>query len=534
MTGSPFLGSTPPSGEKTIWDRWAPWGFFALVLGLGLAIWEVFPPGIWHDDGVYVLLSRALAHGDGLRYVGVPGAPLAPKFPPLYPLVLAPIWIFFPSFPENAGLLGGVNLLCLAASGGIFLAYLRRGLGLPLPWALAAVTLAWTSPALWRVAMVPLSEPLFILTVVLALWAGVRMERGGGGWAVTVFLLAGGLAFYTRSLGVAVLLGGSGALFLRKGRKVGAWGLLGVTGVVLPWVLWSRWAAQALPGPLRDILGPYGGWLFGGIGRDPGAYLLFLLENGGNLLARSLSLLLPGVTGLPLWVGLLLVPLLILGLWEVGRKSLTLPLTLVLALLVILLWPFQASRLLIPFQPLLILGVVLGFRAVLCSGALTLRGRIPVVLLAGGWALLVLSVSAYRLSTGWPGELYRVRSDALARAVRSVEEYTPPEAVVGAPELWPSLHLFTGREVSPSARFLPLTEKDPAWGTPDAQYALWMEVGLTHILVEHGGGVHGEALDRVDARCAPGTVEVLDLQPGQILVALNWDAACRARLREEG
>ena len=125
MTGIPLRESGRPG-----WDRWATWGVVALVLGMGLVIWEPFPPGVWHDDGVYVLLSRALANGEGLRYTGVPGAFLAPKFPPLFPLVLAPVWIVSPSFPENAAFFGAVNLLFLAVFGGLMMAYLRRRLGL--------------------------------------------------------------------------------------------------------------------------------------------------------------------------------------------------------------------------------------------------------------------------------------------------------------------------------------------------------------------------------------------------------------------
>jgi hypothetical protein len=59
---------------------------------------------------------------------------------------------------------------------------------------------------------------------------------------------------------------------------------------------------------------------------------------------------------------------------------------------------------------------------------------------------------------------------------------------------------------------------------------LWIKAGLTHILVEHGGEIHGDALDRVDALCPPGTVVVLDLQPGQFLVKLAWDEECRERV----
>ena len=96
----------------------------------------MFPPGIWHDDGVYVLLGRSLAQGEGLRYTGVVGDPLAPKFPPLFPLLLAGIWTLFPRFPENLPLLDGVNLVLLAVAAGLFAEYSRRVLALSLNSAL--------------------------------------------------------------------------------------------------------------------------------------------------------------------------------------------------------------------------------------------------------------------------------------------------------------------------------------------------------------------------------------------------------------
>jgi hypothetical protein len=74
----------------------------------------------------------------------------------------------------------------------------------------------------------------------------------------------------------------------------------------------------------------------------------------------------------------------------------------------------------------------------------------------------------------------------------------------------------------------------PSWGTPREQYELWIEAGVTHILVEQGGEIHGEALDRVDALCPPGTVRVLDMEPGQFLVELAWDEGCRREVLKRG
>ena len=300
--------------------------------------------------------------------------------------------------------------------------------------------------------------------------------------------------------------------------------------MALPWVLWSRSAARAIPAPLQDTLGPYGGWLAEEITRDPLAYLDFLSGNALHLLGRVLSVLLPGVTGPTLWLGVVLLPVLFLGLWKMGKRSAVLPWTIGSALAILLLWPFQDVRLLIPFQPFLILGLVVGFRSLLCSGTVSLGGRVPLFLVGGGWAVLVLSVSLLRLGTGWPGEPFRIRSEALALAARAVNEKTSANAVIGAPELWSGISLFTGRVASPSARFRPLASTGPSWGTPQEQYELWLEVGVTHILVEHGGGVHGEALDRIDALCPEGTVQVVDLQPGQFLVKLAWDRSCQERV----
>jgi len=45
------------------------------ALAVGLLLLIPLPPGLWHDDGVYLQLGRALARGEGLAYVGVPGDP---------------------------------------------------------------------------------------------------------------------------------------------------------------------------------------------------------------------------------------------------------------------------------------------------------------------------------------------------------------------------------------------------------------------------------------------------------------------------
>ena len=80
--------------------------------------------------------------------------------------------------------------------------------------------------------------------------------------------------------------------------------------------------------------------------------------------------------------------------------------------------------------------------------------------------------------------------------------------------------------------FLPLASEGPSWGTPREQYELWMAAGIDHVLVEHGGGVHGAALTLMDEVCREWTVQLLASMTGSYLVRLNWDDACRALLME--
>jgi hypothetical protein len=475
-----------------------------------------------------------LAEGEGLRYVGIPGAPLAPKFPPLYPLLLGLIWLLFPSFPENVPLFGGLNLVLTALAAGVFSLYLKKILRLPAALALSVTALIWISAHLWRVAAVPLSEPLFLLGLLMALWAGGRMESKSGTGPIILFLLAGGWAFYARTLGVAVLVAGILVLLLGGRRKAAGWTAVGTLALLLPWVYWSGRAADSIPEPLLDTLGPYGGWLMGQILQQPWDFAQFLFANVGHLLARTITLLLPGIPGHHFLLGLVVAPLLLLGLWELFTRSSLLPLTLCLSLGILLLWPFREIRLLVPFQPILMLCMVMGFWRLLYSMSLPSRLRAPVAVVALAWVAFFASVSIFRLSSGWSVEPYRVRSAALMDAVRAVEENTPPDAVVGAPELWPGIHLYTGRAVVPSARFRPMAKGEPVEGTPEQQYEIWIGSGVTHILVEHGGLVHGPALDRIDALCPPGTVQVLDIQPGRFLVALPWDTACQERVLQAG
>src|SRR6185436_20890315 len=87
------------------------------------------PVGVAHDDGMYVILGKALATGQGYRWLHVPGAPPATHFPPGYPAVLALLWWMVPSFPANVILFKVLNACLLAVAAGATAVFAERRLG---------------------------------------------------------------------------------------------------------------------------------------------------------------------------------------------------------------------------------------------------------------------------------------------------------------------------------------------------------------------------------------------------------------------
>lgn len=211
------------------------------------------------------------------------------------------------------------------------------------------------------------------------------------------------------------------------------------------------------------------------------------------------------------------------------RRSRFVVLTGPLYLGLLLIWPSRARRLLAPLLPFLALAVFSGFRALLGISSPRRFVRTAVLSTALVWGTWFGLRSIGGLFRGEHHASSRVRSAALLRAVEAVQRATPPEAVVGAPELWAAIHLYTGRTVAPSARFAPVSSDGRPWGTPQARFPLWQEAGLDYLVVEHGGAVRKASLDGLDELC-PGAIRLVAAMTGAALVRLDWDGECRRRI----
>ncbi|MFW6199497.1 MAG: hypothetical protein ACOC8K_02895, partial [Gemmatimonadota bacterium] len=475
-------GPTPDSTDSRVVDLLSgPRALLALAIlqvAIALLVWEPFPAGIWHDDGVYLLLGRALAEGEGLSYHGVAGAYPAPKFPPVYPSVLAGLWLLLPDVGAVTAAAGILNLAFLVCGCLVFFHLLRAHLDMDPLAAAGLAALAWAPVPVWRSALVPFSEPLFLLLLTVGLLLACRLEGrfsrektgvsitgtgtgqgkdkgtgtgrgrwpwgrpdGGPIWAGLVFAMLA--AIHVRTVGVA-LVAAVVVVLWAAGRKRTAGFTLGTVGVgMLPWIVWSTRANGRIPESLRDVLGSYGSWLLEQIAAYPEAYLASLHARASDILDRVLTILLPAPSGWEPWVGdfrigalVLFVPAFLLGLDRIWTRSRAVVLFLFMYLVVIWLWPFQATRLLVPLVPVLLLVVTAGFLWSKAEGGAeggreeghdaetnpegptepispkVVRGwrRVGVA-----WVVLLSTATAWNLGTGWAGAGYRVNTGALAR-----------------------------------------------------------------------------------------------------------------------
>jgi hypothetical protein len=160
--------------------------------------------GVFQDDGLYTILGKSLARGDGFRYLNLPGAPSATHYPPGYPLLLAGLWRLFPAFPANTAVFVFVNVAFLSATavGAWYFGHRRLGLGSTAAAITALATVACV-PALTFGVFV-LSEPMFMALLLPVLLVGERaVDRGTARDAAIAGLLAGLLAL-VRTLGAFV------------------------------------------------------------------------------------------------------------------------------------------------------------------------------------------------------------------------------------------------------------------------------------------------------------------------------------------
>ncbi len=341
-----------------------------LVLALHLtAISDELGGNLGGDNAEYFLLSLSLADSCDYANLYLPDEPPHVKFPPVFPLILAP-W----------HLVEGNPLLYMHATVAVFAALAALGFGV---WAARLLDSKWigvgvvlaagTIPKIYIQSLHLLSEPVYMAFVAFSLAAVERSresdELAGRGFALVAILA--GLALFTRSAGLALAavcidLAVNGKRVSAGKFRPRAWRLMAAVlgGLLLAWVFRNHLVAAEGAGYLDQLLM-----------KDP--YNLELGRAGAYDLARrafdNLSyFVVLGAHGVsPVWM--LPLPMLVtwslslfvLGIMAIGAvaevrsRRPSGPLFLVFSMLILVLWPFWEERFVVPLLPV---GLVLFLR----------------------------------------------------------------------------------------------------------------------------------------------------------------------------
>jgi 4-amino-4-deoxy-L-arabinose transferase-like glycosyltransferase len=393
------------------------------------------------DNAAYVTLAYSLAqHGTYTDLYDPEGLPHT-KYPPVFPSLLAVLLLL--GVRTWTALKAVTALSTIAAVGFTFL-WAERRLG-PWPALGVSVLLAICSAVVYYSHWV-LSDPLFVAFTMAALWALESADSDDARWWWIVGgVAAAGLAYFTRSAGLPLLVALFAWLGLRK-----RWRVLGGSAVALgvPALLWSlhgRGEGVAQYGteflmvdPYQPSLGTVGiGGLVSRVFSNSWAYVS--AHGPGGIIGGTGT---EGSAGAVATFGILITAAALCG-WflssreRVGVAELFLPLYAGL----ILLWPevWSGDRFALPLYPLFFLFSALTLRTItsrldgMGASALTVAVLSAVLLPAGSsWMTSVQQASACADATrsGGAWACYGTGIGDFATAARWMGEGLPEGSAV--------------------------------------------------------------------------------------------------------
>ena len=447
-------------------ERLVPLGLAALALVLIVMAIGPYPVGVFQDDGMYTVLARSLATGEGYRFTNLPGAPNATHFPPLYPVFLAGLWKLFPAFPANVTLFKFANAVLVALAAWFGWQFARRQLRMD-RWAAGLAVGGFTAgaPVVFLGVMV-MSEPLFLAALFPVLVACERAAASGSRRDAVVAGLAGGCLALIRTLGVVAIPATALVLAWRRRWLAAALVMVAGVAVLLPWQLWVSAHAGEVPAVFAGKYGSYSGWMAEGI-RAGGIRFVFSLVRVNVSQVLSLGWETFGVNlmaiQLRISVTILVTVLFALGWWRVLRSAPVAAWALAMYLALVMAWPFTPARFMWAVWPLI--GMTFGLAV---DGMFTWRpaGNLRISARRAGLAaasLLTIGYVRYNYEGVAGGWWARVQSGVADRA-RPLAEWvvanTPNDAVIATDDDV-MIHLYTGRRAVPNGTFTPQEHVTP-------------------------------------------------------------------------
>jgi 4-amino-4-deoxy-L-arabinose transferase-like glycosyltransferase len=370
------------------------------------------------DNGAYYALARSIAEGRGYVELWDPAQRPHAQYPPVFPAILA------------AGMLLGAHtwaafkmIVAVFAAAAVAFSYLWVQRTSTAGVALAAGVLMAICPGVLEYAHLELSDVPFWAFTMLAFWAFAHLDRPGEAgdsadsatepragsgdawrtedampdvrWAAAA-ILATGLAHFTRSAGLPLLVAAAVWLVMRRRFRT----LVGMVGVIGPFlVVWGiRGARMGAPGYLGVFryLDPYQP------SRGPAGIrdlLVRIAINVQRYLGEYVGVLMAGAdTGLVL--GAVAGVLVIAGWWRAARRRVGIAeLWLPMYVGLLLLWPptWSGERFLIPMLPM---GLRYAGEAVRDLGARLGSARIAGSLVTAALAIAMLPALGRQAEAG--------------------------------------------------------------------------------------------------------------------------------------
>ena len=433
---------------RTAW--WLPALVILIVTAIVHRETAPYVVGVFHDDGIYALLARSVATGQGFHYAHLPGAPAATHYPPLYPLLLAAVWRMAPGFPGNVPLMLGVNALLVGLSSAGCWWFVTACLGWPpRRGALASVAAGLTSPSI-ALAGALLSESLFLALLWPSLIASTKaIEKTGR----APILVAGGMIgtlMLVRTHAVALVAAVVVILAVRRRWRDTLILVAAVEALQLPWQLWSASARPRIPAPLEGAYGSYTGWFVNGLRGDGLDFLLATVRANAWecwLLLRDRATL--GASEVTSIAALLLLIAVCAGAWSLRRRT---PVTLAFVACyagILVAWPYAPWRFVWGVWPLVLLVAFEGVRNLWINAG---KGRLALVIGATlpSVAIARTELHAYAVK-GWSEPARRAEAQ-IAPVVDWVRAHTAPSDVILA-EGEQVVALYAGRRAAPPIAF---------------------------------------------------------------------------------
>lgn len=500
--------------------------------------------GVNYDDGIYALLARALAEGEGYRLTFLPTSLPAIKYPPVYPLSLVPFWVLASS-PE-AALFGMkvANGLHLGLAAGLFVFLLSNLRVLPIALAGALALVGFASGSMMLVTASVLSEPLYLVLLFAALWTADSVPVDPSKRRLLIAGLLVGLVVLTRVVGIVLFAAVMIGLWSRCGRRPALIAALGAAVLVLPWLLYTLANAGMIPNVLVPRYGSYAQLYFANIEGSPSAAFDIFATNVGAILQTLGVKLGPGSGPLANSLfGMLFIVLALLGSFRVFRFA---PATAVYPwayLALISVWSFPPFRFVFILVPLLLMLAAVGTlglaervgRGLGRDREAPSRGSLlrHAVIGAGLVAFAYLAYKETRAVSGrvWDGAELE-KSVVSAELIAWARENTDPRAVI-AYELDPLIALHTGRRAVPN-NYQPVH----IWyrrSTPSVERLaeLLHEMGVEYLAVRRNIPMAAAPIDALIGRY-PESLHLIHITPAGVFIFRTDLDALERELQEHG